>query len=139
MAASWMIPALVFAAVFAAVLADFERKPKILGGAESVSFDESGVQKALSFAMKEYNKASNDKFAYKVSEVVEVKRQIVAGLKYFITVKMARTTCKNAYVVVENCALHNAPEMLKTVECKFEIFTVPWRRTTEMLKRDCKQ
>ncbi|XP_069092710.1 cystatin-like [Pleurodeles waltl] len=98
-----------------------------------------GVQKALNFATTEYNKASNDKFAFKVSRVLKVQKQVVNGLKYIITVNMARTTCTNSYVVVENCELHKEPELLKTVKCNFEIYTVPWKSMTKLLKRQCEE
>uniref|UniRef100_A0A670Y9D9 Cystatin n=1 Tax=Pseudonaja textilis TaxID=8673 RepID=A0A670Y9D9_PSETE len=85
--------------------------PKLLGGRENASPEEPGVQAALQFAMNEYNRGSNDMYASRVSEVVEAQKQIVAGVKYFFTVRIGRTVCRKGASDLENCAFHDTPKL----------------------------
>uniref|UniRef100_A0A670K893 Cystatin C n=1 Tax=Podarcis muralis TaxID=64176 RepID=A0A670K893_PODMU len=79
----------------------------------AASVEEEGARRALQFAMNEYNRASNDKYASRVAEVVRVRKQIVSGVLYFFDVKVGRTTCPKSVADVENCAFHEAPELAK--------------------------
>uniref|UniRef100_A0A7N5KP83 Cystatin domain-containing protein n=1 Tax=Ailuropoda melanoleuca TaxID=9646 RepID=A0A7N5KP83_AILME len=95
---------------------------RMVGAPVSASIDEDDVRRALRFAMNEYNRASNDKYVGRVSEVVEAQKQIVAGVKYYLEVKVGRTTCAKSVTdvtAVENCAFHEAPALAKTVTCHF--------------------
>ncbi|EFB14729.1 hypothetical protein PANDA_015033, partial [Ailuropoda melanoleuca] len=100
------------------------------------------VQQALWFAMKNYNKASKDKYTFKVVKVLKsqeqvgehvpsalslqdavMRRPIIHGghrpqgvtesLDYFLEVKIARTMCKKISGENENCLLQQDPQMQK--------------------------
>lgn len=49
---------------------------RLLGGRENASPEEPDVRRALEFAMNEYNRGSNDMYHSRVSEVVEVQKQV---------------------------------------------------------------
>ncbi|XP_058033046.1 cystatin-2-like isoform X2 [Ahaetulla prasina] len=88
---------------------------RLLGAPEIASPEEPGVREALDFAMKEYNRGSNDMYHSRVSEVVEVRKQIVSGIKYYFTVKIGRTVCRKGAADLENCAFHVAPKLAQTM------------------------
>ncbi|KAF7240450.1 Cystatin-2 [Varanus komodoensis] len=126
---------LVFAAVLCA--AALTRAQRRLGAPEEASADDQDVRDALRFAMKEYNRGSNDMYASRVSEVISVKRQLVSGVKYIIVTGVGRTTCTKAVADVENCAFHTAPGLAKHMTCTFEVYTVPWQNKISLLRTSC--
>lgn len=69
---------LLLAAVAAAGTREGGRRPRLLGGLEDANENDEGVQRALQFAMSEYNKASNDKYSSRVARVVRAQKQVGA-------------------------------------------------------------
>ncbi|XP_036275304.1 cystatin-13 [Pipistrellus kuhlii] len=96
------------------------------------------VQQALWFAMKEYNKASKDKYAFKVVKVLKSQEQVTDSLNYFLEVKIGRTMCKKALGENENCLLQKFPEMQKMLHCTFIVATKPWIFELALQKKHCK-
>ncbi|XP_063154775.1 cystatin-2-like [Candoia aspera] len=110
---------------------------RIPGGRMNASMENPDVRKALQFAMNKYNRASNDMYGSRVSEVVRVQTQVVEGLKYYFTVKVGRTVCRKGVAVLETCAFHEGPNPAKTVTCSFEVHSVPWRSHISLLQSVC--
>ncbi|XP_069462525.1 cystatin-C-like [Ambystoma mexicanum] len=136
MGAPWPVWALFFTSAVVAVLADADIKPPLLGGLKESSVLEKGTKEALRFVEMEFNKVSNDMYIAKVFKVIKVQKQVVAGIKYYISVEMAKTTCRKSSNVGENCAFQEANNLTKT-QCDFEVLTVPWRAETTLLKHTC--
>ncbi|MBN3324109.1 CYT protein, partial [Atractosteus spatula] len=131
---SWLLLAVLCAA---AVVAD--QSPS--GGAPvKADISEEGVQKALKFAVAEYNKGNNDVFFSKPVRVIDVKKQVVEGMKYIITVEMGRTACrKGTEGNLEVCAIYNDPQLAKTKRCTFEVWSRPWLSDMRMVKNTCQK
>ncbi|XP_019489445.1 PREDICTED: cystatin-13-like [Hipposideros armiger] len=96
------------------------------------------VQQALWFAMKDYNKASKDKYTFKVVKVLKSQEQVTDSLDYFLEVKIARTMCKKISGENENCLLQQDPKMQKVFLCTFIVASKPWKFELTMLKKQCK-
>ncbi|RXM91410.1 Cystatin [Acipenser ruthenus] len=110
----------------------------IPGGPIDAVIGEEGVQDALKFAVTEFNKASNDIYVSRVSQVVRVQKQVVAGIKYIMTVKMGRTSCRKGTAEnIELCAFHDGPKLAKTSTCTFEVWSRPWIPDTKLVKKTC--
>uniref|UniRef100_A0A8C4YAB1 Cystatin C n=1 Tax=Gopherus evgoodei TaxID=1825980 RepID=A0A8C4YAB1_9SAUR len=115
MGAPWLLLAalaLALALAAGAALAK-DRPPRLLGGLMDAEENDEGVQRALRFAMSEYNKASNDKYRSRVAEVLQARKQIVSGVKYYLNVKVGRTTCTKSSTEVQDCEFHSTPELAK--------------------------
>ncbi|NWR66900.1 CYT protein, partial [Bucorvus abyssinicus] len=97
--------------------------------------NDSGLQRALHFAMEQYNKGSNDMYASRVVRVIQAQRQIVAGIKYTIEAEIARTTCPKPAADLQSCAF--APQMGEHTICNFVVYTVPWLNKTQLLESRC--
>jgi cystatin-C len=54
------------------------RPPMRLGGIEEADVKEHGVRYALSYALSEYNKASNDAYHSRLVKVVRARKQVSA-------------------------------------------------------------
>ncbi|NXJ04815.1 CYT protein, partial [Odontophorus gujanensis] len=119
-----------------AVLGSGERS-RLLGAPVPVSENDEGVQRALQFAMAEYNRASNDKYSSRLVRVISVKRQLVSGIKYVLEVEIGRTTCPKSSADLQNCEFHEEPEMAKHTTCTFVVYNVPWLNEIKLLKSNC--
>ncbi|XP_032317602.1 cystatin-13-like isoform X1 [Camelus ferus] len=87
--------------------------PKVVRKFQDIPKSYVYVQQAVWFAMKEYNKASSDKFAFKVVEILKSQEQITDSLDYLIEAKIVRTTCKKVSGEHENCSEQQDPQMQK--------------------------
>uniref|UniRef100_A0A3B4BB75 Cystatin domain-containing protein n=1 Tax=Periophthalmus magnuspinnatus TaxID=409849 RepID=A0A3B4BB75_9GOBI len=101
------------------------------GGLRDVDFEDSGMRNALELAVNKHNLAKNDMFRSDVVEVVKAQSQVVAGLKYIITVKMARTNCRKNRPN-EVCAPTAEP-----YQCTFTVWSRPWLREIQVLNEQC--
>ncbi|KAL0964820.1 hypothetical protein UPYG_G00329450 [Umbra pygmaea] len=126
----WRIIVPLLAVSFAAECASMP------GGTIDADLNDRGVKNALEFAVVEHNKRTNDMFVWQVSNVVEAKTQVVAGMKYFFTVKMARTQCKKGGVETA-CSVNNDPQAAAAYECSFEVWSRPWISDIRLLKNTC--
>ncbi|KAM8775088.1 cystatin-C-like [Rhynchonycteris naso] len=112
-------------------------RPPMPGGLAEADVEEEGVQQALKFALSEYNKASNDAFHSRAMRVVRARKQVVAGLKYYLDVEVGRTTCTKSQTNLDKCPFHDQPHLRKKALCSFQIYTVPWMNKTSMVKSSC--
>ncbi|XP_044069194.1 cystatin C (amyloid angiopathy and cerebral hemorrhage) [Siniperca chuatsi] len=108
----------------------------LAGGFQNVDMNDEGVQNALNFAVVEHNKATNDLYLSQVAEVVTAQRQVVSGMKYVITVRMAKTPCRkdNADNV---CAIHQDPLKAQPYQCTFTVWSRPWLNDIRLVKQEC--
>ncbi|XP_036606191.1 cystatin-C [Trichosurus vulpecula] len=133
---SFLLLQLLLLALVLAVHAD--RLPRLIGGLTEANENEEGVQQALNFAIKEFNRASNDKYGSRVFRVLRVRKQLVAGVKYYIDAEVRRTTCTKSVADLASCPYHEDPALKKHSVCVFEVYTIPWLGKTTLLKNECK-
>uniref|UniRef100_A0A8C8Z2B0 Cystatin domain-containing protein n=1 Tax=Prolemur simus TaxID=1328070 RepID=A0A8C8Z2B0_PROSS len=95
------------------------------------------VQQALWYAMKEYNKASKDKYSFRVVKILKAQEQVTDSLEYYIEVQIARTMCKKSAGEIENCLFQKNPQMQKTFVCTFVVRSKPWKFENTVLKKQC--
>ncbi|KFO83809.1 Cystatin, partial [Buceros rhinoceros silvestris] len=111
----------------------------LVGAPETITdtANDSGLHRALRFAMEQYNKGSNDMYASRVVRIISAKRQVVAGLKYIIEAEIARTTCPKPAADLQSCAFNDAPQMAEHTTCNFVVYTVPWLNKMQLLDSSC--
>ncbi|XP_056108963.1 cystatin-like [Rhinichthys klamathensis goyatoka] len=108
----------------------------LVGGPIDADMNDDGAQNALQFAMVQYNKQSNDVFVRQVSEVVKVQKQVVSGLKYIFTVKVARTSCRKGGVETL-CVVHEDPAVADVTQCKIVVWSQPWLKSIKVVENTC--
>ncbi|NXS62105.1 CYT protein, partial [Brachypteracias leptosomus] len=130
---------LAAALVLAGTVLGVEYRPRLVGAPVDVSDagNDEGVQRALQFAMTEYNRASNDMYSSKVVRIISAKKQIVSGIKYIIKVEIGRTTCQKPAADPQSCSLHDAPQMAKHTICTFVVYSIPWLNEIKLLEKNC--
>ncbi|KAK9541750.1 hypothetical protein VZT92_001771 [Zoarces viviparus] len=127
----WKIVLPVLAAVFAV-----GSGVSMVGGFVDIDPNNEGARNALNYAVVQHNRGSNDMFLSQVAEVVKAQSQVVAGMKYVITVRMAKTPCrKNGANDV--CAIHEDPAKAQPYLCTFTVWSRPWMNDIRVLKQDC--
>ncbi len=94
--------------------------PRMLGAPEEADANEEGVRRALDFAVSEYNKGSNDAYHSRAIQVVRARKQLVAGVNYFLDVEMGRTTCTKSQTNLTDCPFHDQPHLMSQVPDKFD-------------------
>lgn len=112
--------------------------PRLLGAPQEADATEEGVQRALDFAVSEYNKGSNDAYHSRAIQVVRARKQLVAGINYYLDVEMGRTTCTKSQPNLTNCPFHDQPHLMRKALCSFQIYSVPWKGTHTLTKSSCK-
>ncbi|XP_008708214.1 cystatin-C-like [Ursus maritimus] len=116
MAGPLRTPLLLLAALAVAVSPGTSRrnaKSSLVGGELDADVNEEGVQQALNFALSEYNKASNDAYHSRAIRVVRARKQVVAGMNYFLEVEIGRTTCTKSQPNLDSCPFHDQPHLMK--------------------------
>ncbi|XP_022599426.1 cystatin-C-like [Seriola dumerili] len=126
----WKLVFPVLAAVFAVGLGSF------VGGPQDIDMNETGAQEALNFAVVHHNNRTNDLYLSQVAEVVKVQRQVVAGIKYIITVKMGKTPCRKDSAN-ELCAIHQDQALARPYQCTFTVWSRPWMKEIRMVDEKC--
>ncbi|MFT7805583.1 cystatin-like [Arapaima gigas] len=84
------------------------------GGPEDVNIHDKDVMEALDMAVSQYNKQDNSVFLSKVTDVIRAQKQIVAGIKYIFSVKMAYTVCRKT-AVKKRCAINRNKKLAKVI------------------------
>ncbi|KAF7238404.1 Cystatin [Varanus komodoensis] len=113
------------------------------GGLVDRSVADPDVRKAAAFAVEAYNRASNSLFYYKVLRILDAKSQVVAGVKYYLTVELVSTQCekKGGSVLnqaeVDLCAVAPTNEQQKRT-CEFQVVSRPWENVLELEKMSCR-
>uniref|UniRef100_A0A8C7ZAK7 Cystatin domain-containing protein n=1 Tax=Oryzias sinensis TaxID=183150 RepID=A0A8C7ZAK7_9TELE len=108
----------------------------LVGGVSDGDINDEGAKKALNFAVEHHNRGLNDMYRRQVAEVVKVQKQVVAGIKYIITVKMARTFCrKNG--AGEECIIPVDQAKAQPYQCKFSVWSRPWLNEMTVLEEKC--
>ncbi|MEE6474780.1 hypothetical protein FKM82_010492 [Ascaphus truei] len=136
MAALWKVFVVVILATFTQVFADRPTGPQRLGAWSDAEGD-GGIQKALQFAISEYNKASNDMYISKVHRIISSRKQVVAGMKYYMEIEVVTTSCKTLDSTLTNCP--NQENMTSKIQrCTFEVLSVPWLKTNALKYSFCR-
>ncbi|XP_008119842.2 cystatin [Anolis carolinensis] len=119
-------------------------QPGFVGGWRDRSVSDPEVMKAAAFAVQAYNEASNSRMYFKGQRILEAKSQVVAGIKYFLTVEMVSTMCEKKggsgleKVDLDHCKMPPEGEQKKQV-CNFQVWSRPWLQDTQLLHMSCSE
>uniref|UniRef100_A0A8C3S946 Egg-white cystatin n=1 Tax=Chelydra serpentina TaxID=8475 RepID=A0A8C3S946_CHESE len=117
------------------------RGERLVGGRHEVPFSDPGVQDAVRFALKAYNQASNSLHYSRAERVLSAQSQVVAGIKYYLTIQLVTTLCRKNGAGLGNrdictCPLPPVSEQQKLF-CEFQVWSRPWLNHTELLSQNC--
>ncbi|XP_069422409.1 cystatin-M [Ovis canadensis] len=112
-----------------------------VGELQELSPSDPQVQKAAQAAVANYNMGSNSDYYYRDITILRAQSQLVAGIKYYLTVDMESTACRKSAVAGDHVDLTTCPlaaeAQQEKLRCDFEILVVPWKNSSQLLKHDC--
>ncbi|NWH62553.1 CYT protein, partial [Geococcyx californianus] len=117
-----------------------EEEGPIVGAPEEITDPEKdgGLQRALRFAVAEYNRESNDRFSSRVVRIISARKQVVSGLNYMMEVEIARTTCTNPPSNLQSCPIQPRSQVgSKRTICNFTVYVIPWENKMELTEHRC--
>ncbi|XP_026338952.1 cystatin-M [Ursus americanus] len=114
---------------------------RLIGGRTNLSPSDPQVQKAAQAAVASYNMGSNSLYYFRDTNILKAQSQLVAGVKYYLTVEMGSTACRKNMatgdrVDITTCPLATGAQEEK-LRCDFEILVVPWENSSQLLKHNC--
>nr|XP_012633807.1 cystatin-M [Microcebus murinus] len=119
------------------------RQGHMLGERQNLSTSDPQVQKVVQAAVASYNMGSNSLYYFRNTHIIKAERQLVAGIKYYLTVDMESTTCHKNRSAGDHVDLTTCPfavgKQQEKLRCDFEILIVPWQNSTQLLKHNCVQ
>ncbi|XP_032270602.1 cystatin-M [Halichoerus grypus] len=125
------------------LLRDARARPgeRLIGGRTNLSPSDPQVQKAARAAVASYNMGSNSLYYFRDTSILKAQSQLVAGVKYYLTVEMGSTACRKNVatgdrVDITTCPLATGVQEEK-LRCDFEILVVPWEHSSQLLKHNC--
>ncbi|XP_034955082.2 cystatin [Zootoca vivipara] len=113
------------------------------GGLAPRSVSDPDVQMAAAFAVAAYNQASNNMFYCRQLNILKAQIQVVAGMKYYLTVELVNTLCDKkagsnlSAEDLQRCSLPLEGEQQKQI-CEFQVWSRPWLSDTHLTHMSCK-
>ncbi|ELK24316.1 PREDICTED: cystatin-M [Myotis davidii] len=114
---------------------------RMVGGVTELKPSDPQVQKAAQAAVASYNMGSNSLYYFRDTRILKAQSQLVAGIKYYLTVEMGSTACRKSSVTGDRMDLTTCPlaagAQEEKLRCDFEILVVPWENSSSLLKHHC--
>ncbi|XP_039335656.1 cystatin-SN [Saimiri boliviensis] len=121
------------------LLSPQEQNKNFVGGIHDADLNDEWVQRALRFAISEYNEATNDAYYRRPLRTLRAREQTVAGTNYFFDVEIGRTTCTKSQPNLDTCPFREQPELQMKQFCSFHIYEVPWENRMSLVKSRCRK
>lgn len=86
---------------------------------------QEGVKAAAAAAVQHIENQSNSVYTYKLMKIVDARKQVVAGVKYHLTLEAAPTSClKDGSNAEEGCAVNVG----RTQRYHVQVLSQPWKK-----------
>ncbi|XP_053305304.1 cystatin-M [Spea bombifrons] len=109
----------------------------MVGGWSPADLKSPSVQQMAAFSVGTYNKESSGNTLYRMVQLLGAEQQVVAGMNYKLNMILGSTECrKSDNKPIEKCPLQSNMQ-LKKIQCRFQIYHVPWVPSTTMSKKEC--
>ncbi|XP_049636149.1 cystatin-M [Suncus etruscus] len=113
----------------------------LVGGRQELSPDDPQVKKVAQAAVANYNMGSNSMYVFRDTKIIRATSQLVAGVKYTLTMDLGSTSCRKTTLSGEQMDFTTCPlaadEEQEKLRCTFEILVVPWKNSSQLLSHDC--
>ncbi|XP_043829454.1 cystatin-M [Dromiciops gliroides] len=111
----------------------------LLGTRVPLSTSNPEVKKVTQFAVENFNMGNNSVYYFRDTKILKAERQLVSGIKYYLTVELGSTECRKDEttgdgVNLAGCPFSTEQEKLK---CHFEVLVVPWTKKTTLQHISC--
>ncbi|XP_017268392.1 cystatin-like [Kryptolebias marmoratus] len=108
----------------------------LVGGPQNIDSNDAEFQKAMRFAVSQYNLLSDHIYYYKDTAVLSAQSQVVEGIKYTMTLKLEKTSCKKTEPRPD-CHVIKDPAAAHSVICKFAVWVRIWLIDIRLMGSSC--
>ncbi|EJW82673.1 cystatin [Wuchereria bancrofti] len=117
---------IVWFSVLLIISKSFAREIRL--GRTTYNEDDAEIQEVAEKAMEQVNEQTNYRNLYKLVKVISAQTQVVAGIKYYLTILAAPTTCRKGAVGMNpmKCTIDNSKSKK---QFKIEVWSAPWQNT----------
>ncbi|KAM5218499.1 cystatin-11 [Hipposideros larvatus] len=134
MARPWQAPQILLAILVALVALTYQEKRKTFMSVQEVPASETNVIATMQFVTNEFNKESDDKYSFRIVQVLKVKELVTDHMEYHLNLQMRRTICQR--LETENCTFQEG-KLYKQIECFYSVFVIPWFEKYKILNKNC--
>ncbi|XP_051819905.1 cystatin-M [Antechinus flavipes] len=115
------------------------RPGNLLGARIPVSTSSPELKEYTQLAVQTFNTGSNSIYYFRDTKVLKAEKQLVSGIKYFLTMLFGSTQCRKGADTGEGVNLTQCPFSAEqeNFQCDFEILQVPWKNQTTVQKFSC--
>ncbi|KAK7028035.1 hypothetical protein SK128_006390 [Halocaridina rubra] len=118
-------------------LPNFRNRRGLLGGAVTTDVDDPKVKEIADFAIKSMDSLSEDPHVRKVEKIHSAKKQIVAGINYYLNVTVVWTTCLKADEV-EDLSTCRRDTSRNPLLCNIVVYERSWEKYRKVMEASCK-
>ncbi|XP_072495264.1 cystatin-M [Notamacropus eugenii] len=111
----------------------------LLGARTPLAPSNPDVKKAAQFAVETFNKGHNSVYYFRDSKIIKAERQLVSGIKYYLTVEMGSTECRKGSDALDGVSVASCPFSAEgeKLQCQFEVLVIPWQNQTSVQHIAC--
>ncbi|XP_020824025.1 cystatin-M [Phascolarctos cinereus] len=115
------------------------RPGNMLGARTPLSTSHPEVKRVTQYAVETFNKGSNSVYYFRDTRVIKAERQLVSGIKYYLTVEMGSTECRKGSPALDRVSVAGCPFSTEEekLQCQFEVLVVPWTNQTSVQNISC--
>uniref|UniRef100_A0A8C0ZSA4 Cystatin domain-containing protein n=1 Tax=Castor canadensis TaxID=51338 RepID=A0A8C0ZSA4_CASCN len=133
----WILQLLLATLAIALAMSPVASSGSRVSRIEETNVNDKGVQQAMDFVLKFYNDKSDDLYASQVVRVIHAKRQIVAGILYYLKIELGRTTCTKSQSDLSDCPFSEPPNLQKKDVCDFQVHSIPLEQKFSVVNYSC--
>ncbi|CAL4075557.1 unnamed protein product [Meganyctiphanes norvegica] len=109
-----------------------------LGCPQAAPLSDPTILEIADFALTEYDRTSNDDDLHMVLKLIKAQTQVVAGIKYYLTLEIAETTCSKLVTGVDvNRTFCNQDHTEETKICDIVVIEQSWIPTRDLVDARC--
>ncbi|XP_037786056.1 uncharacterized protein LOC119581949 isoform X1 [Penaeus monodon] len=109
-----------------------------LGCPQAAPLNDPTILEIADFALKEYDRASNEDELHMILRLVKAQTQVVAGVKYYLTIELAETHCKKQLTGVDVNRTFCPQDVTEETEiCDLHVVDQPWVPSRDLVASQC--
>ncbi|XP_068226750.1 uncharacterized protein [Palaemon carinicauda] len=109
-----------------------------LGCPQPAPLNDATILEIADFALKEYDRTADEDDLHMILRLVKAQTQVVAGIKYYLTVELAETECKKTFTGVDvNRTFCSRDLSEDTKICDLHIVDQPWVPARDLVAAQC--
>lgn len=109
-----------------------------LGCPKPAPLNDPTIMEIADFALKEYDRTADEDELHLILRLIKAQTQVVAGVKYYLTVELAETVCKKRLTGVDvNRTFCNQDLTEETKICDLHVVDQPWVPARDLVAAQC--